>query len=411
MYLLKRNPSAAPLTILLFIISFVVFNNLSFAQIPQFPQSLQNQITGNSSFFDIQRTMDSYWKSLNVKNGFVTENGVQRKVPGWKLYKRWEYFWEQRVNQVTGQFPQTNSVMEYDKYKSSLSKLNKSNSFLGDWSNLGTNSSAGGYAGIGRINCVAFHPTDPNTFWVGSPSGGIWKTTNAGSSWTILNDNQLVLGVSDIVVPSDYATSNTLYIATGDRDGGSLWSLGGGQADDNVSVGVLKSTDGGSTWNTTGINYAKTLGKTVYSILIHPANNQIIFASTSDGIYKSTDGGANFVLKHGNRAWRMVFKPGDPTTMYAILAFNGGPYFASSTNSGETWGFTQLLSTGYRTEICVTPADPNVIYLLVSNSGGGLLGVYKSTNSGGSFVRTDDGTKNMMGYNTDGSGVNTGQCS
>ncbi len=53
---------------------------------------------------------------------------------------------------------------------------------------------------------------------------------DGGSSWTILNNNETVLGVSDIAIPSDYATSNTIYIATGDRDGGSMWSLGGGQS-------------------------------------------------------------------------------------------------------------------------------------------------------------------------------------
>ncbi len=102
-----------------------------------------------------------------------------------------------------------------NKVKNSLSK---STTYNESWSNLGTNSSAGGYAGIGRINCIAFHPTDNNTFWVGSPSGGIWKTTDGGANWTILNNDQLVLGVSAIAIPSDYATTNTIYIATGDRD-------------------------------------------------------------------------------------------------------------------------------------------------------------------------------------------------
>ncbi|MBK6538883.1 MAG: hypothetical protein IPG09_14315 [Ignavibacteria bacterium] len=76
---------------------------------------------------------------------------------------------------------------------------------------------------------MAFHPSDDNTIWIGSPSGGIWKTTNGGTNWNILNDNEQVLGVSDIAIPFDYSTSNTLYIATGDRDGGSTWTLSGGQ--------------------------------------------------------------------------------------------------------------------------------------------------------------------------------------
>lgn len=393
----------------LFIVLFLAVSNLLKAQIPGTVIE-KYHLDKTSNFYQIQSAMNDYFSSLNVKNGTTLYKGVKTKVPGWKLFKRWEYYWEQRINPITGEFPQTNSVIEYNKYKSSLSKLNNQTSYTGNWVNLGTNHSDGGYAGIGRINCVAFHPSDLNTFWVGSPSGGIWKTTDGGSSWTILNDNQPVLGVSDIVIPSDYATSNTIYIATGDRDGGSMWSLGGGQSADNNSIGVLKSTDGGNTWNTTGLSYTASVGKMIYSLTIHPTNNSILFASTSDGIQKSTDGGATWNIKYVNYATRLVFKPGDPTIMYGALWYSGGPYFAKSTNSGETWSYTNPVGTsGYRTELCVTPANPNIVYLLASNSGGGLGGVYKSTNSGGAFTRVDAGNKSMLGYYSDGSGTNTGQ--
>ena len=392
----------------LLLILFLVISNLLLAQIPNTVIN-QYHLDNTSTFYQIQDAMNNYFASLNVKNGYVLDRGEQTKMPGWKLYKRWEYYWEQRINHITGEFPQTNSVIEYDKYKFNLGKLNKQTSYLESWVNLGSNYSTGGYAGIGRINCVAFHPTDLNTFWVGSPSGGLWKTTNGGSSWAILNDNQPVLGVSDIIIPSDYATSNTIYIATGDRDAGSMWSLGGGQAADNVSVGVLKSTDGGASWNTTGLSYVNNLGKLVYSLLIHPSNNSILFASTTDGIYKTTDGGTSWVQKSVWPSWRLAFKPGDPTTMYSSRKINGGPYFAKSTDSGETWTSIQITTTGYRTELCVTPADPNIIYLLAANSGGGLLGVYKSTNSGASFSRVDAGSKSMLYYYSDGSGSNIGQ--
>jgi photosystem II stability/assembly factor-like uncharacterized protein len=396
---------------LLFVFLFFVFSSLLIAQIKSNSTINQFGITNTSSFPEVQKAMNDYWTSQNVKDGYTMINSNKSKVPNWKLYKRWEYYWEQRINQKTGEFPQTNSVIEYDKYKLMQSNsLGKASAFTENWVNLGTNTSAGGYAGIGRINCIAFHPTDPNTIWIGSPSGGIWKTTNGGANWAILNDNQSVLGVSDIIVPSDYATSNTLYIATGDRDGGSMWSLGGGQKADNISIGVLKSTDGGSTWNTTGLTYAKNIGKTVYSLLIHPTNSSILFASTTDGIYKTTNSGSTWVLKGtSSPSWRMAFKPGDPSTIYSTEIYIDGPYFDKSTDTGETWNYMQIATTGYRTELCVTPADPNVVYLLASNSGGGLYGIYRSINSGGSFIRIDDGTKSMLGYNADGSGPNTGQ--
>ncbi len=392
---------------LLFVLSFVICSS-SFAQSQR---TIQPLTENTSSFYEIQRSMNDYWLSKNAADGFVNENGSRSKMPGWKLYKRWEYFWEQRVNQSTGEFPSTNSVIEYEKYLKSGYQLNKT-TYDESWTNLGTNSSDGGYAGIGRINCIAFHPTDVNTFWVGSPSGGIWRTTNGGTSWTILNDNQLVLGVSDIVIPSDYATSNTIYIATGDRDGGSMWSLSGGQSADNVSIGVLKSTDGGTTWNTTGLSYAKNLGKKVFSLVIHPSDNSMLFASTTDGVFKSTNGGTSWVQKSNYPVWRIAFKPGDPTVMYGTEIYSGDQYFDKSTNTGETWIDVTFGSgaDARRTELTVTPADPNIVYLLTCNLNGGVNGVYKSTNSGASFTVVNAGSPaGMLGYYTDGSGGNGGQ--
>ena len=100
-------------------------------------------------------------------------------------------------------------------------------------------------------------------------------------------------------------------------------SLSGGQAADNASTGVLKSTDGGATWNATGLSYNTSEGKRVTSLLIHPSNNSILFASVWDfnpstsGIWKSTDAGATWNKKANNLWIDMEFKPGDPTIMYA----------------------------------------------------------------------------------------------
>ena len=307
-------------------------------------------------------------------------------------------------------------MIEHEKYLSSQNTLSKI-TYDESWINLGTNSSTGGYAGIGRINCIAFHPTDANTFWVGSASGGLWKTANGGSSWTILNNNETVLGVSDIAIPSDYATSNTIYIATGDRDGGSMWSLGGGQTADNVSPGVYKSTNGGTTWSATGLTFTKSSGVQLTRILIDPTNNQILLASMiqfssspSSGVFKSTDGGTTWAKKSANWWIDMEFKPGDHNTIYGSLFGNyGSAYTMKSTDNGETWVYNAIATGGYRTELAVSPNNPNVVYALVCNLNGGLLGVYKSTISGSSFTRVDLGAKSMLYYYSDGSGSNIGQ--
>jgi len=358
---------------------------------------------------ELQSKFNEKWDKYDVKNGYYLEDGVNTKAPNWKIFKRSEWYWEQRVNAQTGEFPTTDAATEYAKVKNTLKKTNYTES----WTNLGTNSSAGGYAGIGRINCVAFHPTDALTFWVGSPSGGIWLTTDGGSNWTILNNNEDVIGVSDIAITNDFATSNTLYIATGDRDGGSIWTLSGGQGADNQSQGVFESTDGGATWNATGLTSAES-GAKIYSLIIHPTNNNILIASTSTGIYKTIDGGTNWIKTSTWPVWRLAFKIGDPTVVYGVETYTGDQWFQSSTNTGDTWTDYEIGSgaDSRRTELAVTAADPTLVYLLVSNLGGGVNGVYKSTNSGTSFskVNTNSATEpGMLGYYTDGSGAATGQ--
>lgn len=374
-------------------------------------KNLESKNPEDISFLDVQKAFNDYYKDKNVKNGYYIENGIKIKAPGWKLYKRWEWNMDMRVNPVTGEFPKTNSVIEWEKY---LKENPDSKSTNGNWAQLGPSSSFGGYAGIGRVNCIAFHPTDPNTYWVGTPSGGLWKTTNDGSSWTVLTDQNTILGVSDIGIPSDFATSNTIYIATGDRDGGSSWTLSGGNWDDNPSIGVLKSTDGGATWNSTGLTWTAVQAQQIGRLLIHPTNTQILYVGTYNGIYKTTNGGANWVnVLSSDYIIDMEFKPGDPSVIYASTQkYNNGQIY-KSTDSGSNW--TSVNSFGFgsnRTDIAVTPAAPNHLYVLVSNTSGGLFGVYKSRNSGTTFVETFSGTgtnKSLLGYYSDGSGENTGQ--
>src|SRR6056297_2509247 len=217
--------------IFIFLLFFVA--NFSFAQ-PWMNYLDQNKKREEITFFDIQDAYQKYCKANNIEEGYKTVDGKRIKEGTWTKFKRWEWYWEVRVDPQTGKFPETSAYNELNKKKQQSSFSSDKSS---DWVNLGTNSSAGGYAGIGRINAVGFHPDNEDIFWVGSPSGGLWKTTDGGNSWNVQTDNNAVMGVSDIVIPSDYASTETVYISTGDRD-----------ARDNYTVGVLKSEDGGNTW-------------------------------------------------------------------------------------------------------------------------------------------------------------------
>ncbi len=202
--------------------------------------------------------------------------------------------------------------------------------------------------------------------------------------------------MSDILIPPDYATSNTIYIATGDRD-----------ASDNRSIGVLKSTNGGTTWGTTGLSYALTANARVNRLLQDPANNQNIIAATSSGVYKTTNGGTNWGTQLSPYTFiDMEYKPGDFNTLYGSTKTNGLIYV--STNGGTSWTYTLNIGSVGRTEIAVSPNQSNWVYAIVASNSNSLYGIYKSTNSGANFIQTFDGSiagNNLLGWNADGSGA------
>ena len=114
------------------------------------------------------------------------------------------------------------------------------------WSQVGPDDvplqSNGGKRGIGRVNTISFHPSDPNIIYIGAPAGGFWKSNNNRQTWSTSTDFLTNLGVSDIAI--DPVNPDIIYIITGDRDAG-----------DTYSYGLLKSNDGGNTFNLTGLSF------------------------------------------------------------------------------------------------------------------------------------------------------------
>ena len=142
----------------------------------------------------------------------------------------------------------------------------------------------GTYRG-GRVTAVSGIAGDPKTYYMGTPGGGVWKTTNGGATWRAIFDEAHVASIGDLVVaPSD---PNVIYVATGEQTPGN---------------GVWKSIDAGATWSNIGIRDSRTIP----SLLVDPHNSDTVYVaamggyapSESRGIYKSTDGG---------KSWRKVF--------------------------------------------------------------------------------------------------------
>ncbi|MEO0404190.1 MAG: hypothetical protein AAF193_04905 [Bacteroidota bacterium] len=309
------------------------------------------------------------------------EGKTPEKGQGYKQFKRWESFVEPRI--LNGDVAWTEMDMlryqEYEKAQDNIAiakrtSLEKSNA---NWTPLGPDqwiNSA--YApGNGRINVVAVHPTNSNIYYIGSPAGGLWKTENNGGSWTPLTDHLPTPGVGGIAInPTD---PDIIYIGTGDAN-----------ASDSNGIGVLKSTDGGDTWNTTGLSWPLNDNIRVHKLMMHPTDPETLFACSSNGLWKTTTGGLVWYRTVSGSIRDIEFKPNDPNTIYI-----GRDRFFVSTDGGENFDNIDegLPGTGQigRISIAVTPDDEDYVYLLMADDDqAGLLGVYRSVDSGQTFEET-----------------------
>ena len=334
-----------------------------------------------SNFHAIQDSFNQYWEGKTPEKG-----------RGYKQFKRWEYYWKSRVNE-DGTFPEQNiRQLAWDEYltKHADAQIESAS----PWTNLGPSSSAGGYIGLGRINCVEFHPSNSSTFWVGTAGGGLWKTTNGGNSWTSLTENLNidVMSVTGVVVhPSN---PNILYMATGD-----------GYGRDTYSVGVYKSTNGGSTWALTGLSWSLSESEYIRKLIINPSNPNILLAGTSEGIYRTSNGGASWTLElSAGLTHDMEFRPSDPDVIYAsVNATNSTNSLYRSIDGGLNWTLHATVSDCNRTELAVTPADPNLVMVVGSRaSDNGFRGLFASTNSGSTYF-TRSTLPNLLGWEVNGS--------
>jgi len=359
----------------LILIVFILTSALSFSQ----DKWQQMMFDKSANFFEIQADFDLYYKNV------MSNSKTIPKGKGVKQFKRWEYYWESRVDK-NGNFPKAGNILKEISNYAGFSN-NKYTTGTGTWTELGPIAKPGNGTGQpngnGRLTAIAFHPNEPNTLFVGAPAGGFWKSTDNGATWVKSITGMTRLGVSTIAV--DPINPDTIFIGTGDRDGG-----------DAPGYGVWKSMDGGATWaaSNTGMG-----NRTVYEVIIDPSDRTKMIAATNGRIYRSTDSGLNWSQQYsgGENFKDIAFKPGDPNIIYA--ASND---FYRSIDNGVTW--TQVASgvpTGTsRIAVAVSANQPTWVYLLAGD-GGGLDGVYRSTNNGANFT-TQATTPNLFGYDVTG---------
>ena len=260
----------------------------------------------------------------------------------------------------------------------------------------------------GRILSLAFHPTDPLTMFAGSASGGLWKTTNGGTGAVGgINWQQVPTGFSVIGVPAiaiNPLNANEMYIGTGE-----VYNTGGnGFPGQNVrtfrgsyGIGILKSTNGGSTW-TSSLSFPNTSIKGVQEIIIDPVTPANVFAATSDGVYRSTNSGASWTLIHSViMAMDICINPGDANVLYVAdgdFGSTGSGVYKCTNALAATPAFAKLAggfptSLNGRIAVNICPNNNNLIYASVGKipgtSGGTegtTYGLFKSTDAGATWA-------------------------
>lgn len=375
----------------IYLITFLIFSSSLFSQ----------------TFEDVDVNTEKSFKTIQrVFQNELIGNANLDTLKGWKQFKRWEWFWEQRLGE-NEQIP--NPIKRYEilnAYSEVNKKINITQSIkyesLGPFDIPQKNTNT---QGIGRVNCLAFHPTNSSIMYAGAASGGIWKSTNTGQNWFELKAPGLnTVAVSDIAIST--SNPNIIYVATGDANG----TLGTGS--DFYSVGIIKSTDGGNSWNLTNIYKSLSDRYTVSRILVHPQSSNIVIAGTSSGIYKSTDGGNTWTNELSNNLVKdLEIKPFANNTVYASTLNRQTPTrIFKSTDFGSTWELKRQIDGATRTELAISRNNPDYIYSVSAASHRGLLEFSFSSNSGETWniAATQTTVGNLLGWN-DGSDLNRGQ--
>ena len=263
----------------------------------------------------------------------------------------------------------------------------------------------------GRIADVAVDPTDKKRWFLAVASGGVWKTENAGTTWTPVFDGEGSYSTACVAI--DPRNPNVVWVGTGENN--SQRSVGYGD-------GVYKSEDGGKSWKNVGLKASEHIGK----ILLHPKDGDTVYVAAQGplwapggdrGLYKTTDGGKTWTavlsISENTGVSDVVMDPRDPDVLLAsawqrrrhvFTLINGGPESAlhKSTDGGKTW---RKITSGLPKEelgrigLAIAPTDPDTVYALVETAAAAKAsGTYRSTNRGETWEKRSDYSPQAMYY-------------
>ena len=262
----------------------------------------------------------------------------------------------------------------------------------------------------GRIADVVVDPTNPKTWYVATAAGGVWKSVNAGTSFTPIFDGEGSYSIGAIAI--DPKTSSTVWVGTGENNAQRVVAYGDG---------VYRSLDGGATWKNMGLRESEHIGR----IIIDPRDPKVIFVAAQGplsnkggdrGVYKTVDGGVTWTRVLFVNEWTgandVQMDPRNPDVLVATMwqrqrrtccYVAGGPGSGvwRSTDGGKTWTKSQA---GFPTEelgrigLSMSGAAPGLLYAVVeaANAKGG---TYRSLNAGASWERMSGYQSGSLYYN------------
>ncbi len=380
--------------LLVMLITLLGISSTSYSQIPDdLPPELVSKITGKKKYAEIMNEVDKYYRSNNYHTN-------AKLFSQYKKWNRWAWWAVRHLNDLGEVDPKTSLYFEEARKMKATSVANRTEateSNGGTWVPVGPFSTSWGLfrgtRGIGRIDRLVFHPTNSQVILAGSPSGGLWRTNNGGANWFSISSSVPNCGIAGVVFGNNDPTGNTIYILTGDLNNGGYF-LSNFNFDRNV--GVLVTYNGGFTWNKLGNSQAIFGNRTTFKLLQLRNNPNILIAVTSFGAYSSTDSGITWNFIFGitsNGAYDIEQHP----TNDAIVYYCDNNSIWKSTDFGASFtninSFTPATSSATRSQLAVTPANPNEVYYL--QCGTSTNTIYKSTNSGDNFSRIN--STNLIG--------------
>lgn len=245
----------------------------------------------------------------------------------------------------------------------------------------------------GRVRAIALHPTNASTMYIGGASGGVWKTTNGGVSWSTTFDKQSALSIGSIAI--DQRNPNTIYAGTGELRVAS--DIG------YLADGVFKSTDAGATWRNIGLNNLSAVSR----IVVHKDNSAIVYVTagrlvtqprysqgaglgTGNGFYRSSDGGVTWDQIITGEVAEMTVNPQDNneiliSTQNTVQRSRDGGLTFTPVNSG-----LQNLGRSIRMSMAYDPSNPSRIFLLQAwrnTTGQHTAHLYRSTDGGSGWTQ------------------------